>query len=219
MGIFGRMKDIAAADVHRLLDQVEDPVSMAKYYIRQLEEQIDKVRAALEVQIAAEQQFDVLIARTIQVVDKRSRQAKLAVERGEEDIAKLAIQEKLHHAKLHQTYMEQREAIRQQMEALREELGRLLDLRRELNDKLMFLMARMNAAAALRATARAVPAIDAGRISRGFDQMEQKIMRLEAGTLAYQAVGQPTSRLADWSEQDEVQAELDSLKAAKQQQL
>lgn len=215
MGIFGRMKDIAAADVHRLLDNVEDPVAMAKYYIRQLEEQIDKARAALAVQIAAEQQYDVLIAGTGQVIDKRARQAELAVDRGEEEIARLALQEKLHHVKLHQTYMEQRETIQQQMEALRGEIGRLLDLRRELNDKLTFLIARMNAATALRATARAVPAIDAGKIARGFDQMEQKITRLEAGTLAYRTVD-PSSRLSDWSEQDEVQAELDKLKAAKE---
>lgn len=216
MGIFGRMKDIAAADVHRLLDHVEDPVAMAKYYIRQLEEQIDKARSALEVQIAAEQQYDVLIARTAQVVDKRSRQAELAVDRSQDDIAKLAIQEKLHHAKLHQTYVEQRDAIQKQMEALRGEIGRLLDLRRELNDKLTFLVARMNAAAALRATAHAVPSIDTGKIARGFDQVEQKIMRLEAGTAAYPPIGHTTSRLSDWSEQDEVQTELDKLKAAKQ---
>lgn len=215
MGIFGRMKDIAAADVHRLLDNVEDPVTMAKYYIRQLEDQIDKARSALAVQIAAEQQYDVLIAGTGQVIDKRARQAELAVDRGEEEIARLALQEKLHHVKLHQTYMEQRETIQQQKEALRGEIGRLLDLRRELNDKLTFLIARMNAATALRATARAVPAIDAGKIARGFDQMEQKITRLEAGTLAYRTVD-PSSRLSDWSEQDEVQAELDKLKAAKQ---
>lgn len=215
MGIFGRMKDIAAADVHRLLDNVEDPVAMAKYYIRQLEDQIDKARSALAVQIAAEQQYDVLIAGTGQVIDKRARQAELAVDRGEEEIARLALQEKLHHVKLHQTYMEQRETIQQQKEALRGEIGRLLDLRRELNDKLTFLIARMNAATALRATARAVPAIDAGKIARGFDQMEQKITRLEAGTLAYRIVD-PSSHLSDWSEQDEVQAELDKLKAAKQ---
>ncbi|MGE7225587.1 PspA/IM30 family protein [Paenibacillus glucanolyticus] len=215
MGIFGRMKDIAAADVHRLLDNVEDPVTMAKYYIRQLDEQIDKARSALEVQIAAEQQYDVLIARTGQVIDKRARQAELAVARSQDEIAKLAIQEKLHHMKLHQTYVEQRETIQKQISALRGEIDRLLDLRRELNDKLTFLIARVNAAVALRATARAVPATDASKITRGFEYMEQKIMRLEAGTLAYQSAGHTASRLSDWSEQDEVQAELDKLKAAK----
>lgn len=216
MGLFSRVKDIAAADMHRVLDSVEDPVSMAKYYIRQLEEQIDTARSALEVQLAAEQKYDLLIARTNQTIDKRSRQAELAVERSQDDIAKLAIQEKLHLEKLNQTYVEQREKIRRQIESLRGEITRLLDLRRELNDKLTFLIARMNAATALRATARTVPAVDAGKIARGFEHLEQKITRLEAGTLAYQATGQAATRLADWSEQDEVQSELDKLKAAKQ---
>ncbi|GIO16499.1 hypothetical protein J19TS2_60540 [Cohnella xylanilytica] len=63
MGIFTRIKDIAAADVHRLLDRVEDPVGMAQHYIRQLEDQMDNARSALEIQIAAEQHYDILIAR------------------------------------------------------------------------------------------------------------------------------------------------------------
>ncbi|GJM79062.1 hypothetical protein HMSSN139_15580 [Paenibacillus sp. HMSSN-139] len=41
-------------------------------------------------------------------------------------------------------------------------------------------------------------------------------MRLEAEVTSYQAVDQAGLRLADWSEQDEVQAELAKLKAAKQ---
>lgn len=214
MGIFSRAKDIVAADVHRLLDRVEDPVSMAKHYIRQLEEQIDKTRSALETQLAAEQHYDVLAAKNGQVVDKRARQAELAVERDQDDIASLAIQEKLHHSKLQQTYLEQRDAVRKQTLALREELKRLLDLHKELSDKLTFLLARTNAMTALRATAT-VSSADAGKISRGFERMEQKVMRLEAGTMAYRTMDSMSARLSDWSDQDEVQAELARLKAAR----
>ncbi|MEF2965704.1 PspA/IM30 family protein [Paenibacillus sp. M1] len=216
MGIFARMKDIAAADAHRLLDQVEDPVSMAKHYIRQLEEQIDHTRSALKAQIAAKQQYDALVARTGQVIDKRARQAELAVERNRDDIASLAIQEKLHHAKLQQTYMEQREAVQEQAEALGKEMERLRDLHKELSDKLGFLLAHSNAAAALRAAKAYAPSGDAGRISRGFDRMEEKIMRLETGALAYRSPDPVSDRLTGWSEQEEVQAELAKLKADKQ---
>lgn len=216
MGIFGRMKDMAAADTHHLLDRMEDPVSMAKYYIRQLEDQIDHARQALRNQLAAEQHYDLLIAQTGQLIEKRTRQAGLAVDREQDEIAKLAIQEKLHHEKLQQTYLEQREVIRKQTAALQGEIGRLVELHKELGNKLTFLLARKNAMTALRATSVAVTASDAGKIIRGFDRMEQKVMRLEAEVTSYQAVDQAGLRLADWSEQDDVQAELAKLKAAKQ---
>ncbi|MCH1639909.1 PspA/IM30 family protein [Paenibacillus timonensis] len=216
MGIFGRMKDMAAADTHHLLDRMEDPVSMAKYYIRQLEDQIDHARQALRNQLAAEQHYDLLIAQTGQLIEKRTRQAGLAVDREQDEIAKLAIQEKLHHDKLRQTYLEQREVIRKQTAALKGEIGRLVELHQELGNKLTFLLARRNAMTALRATSAAVTAGDTGKIVRGFDRMEQKVMRLEAEVTSYQAVDQAGLRLADWSEQDEVQAELAKLKAAKQ---
>ncbi|WP_410768875.1 PspA/IM30 family protein [Fontibacillus sp. BL9] len=218
MGIFTRIKDIAAADTHRLLDLVEDPVSMAKHYIRQLEEQIDQARLALEKQFAAEQQYDLLVARTGQMIDKRARQAELAVERKEEDIARLAIQEKLSHSKLQQTYLEQREAIRKQTQALREEIGRLMDLHKELSDKLTFLLARSQAAVALRATAATTSPADVSKISRGFDRMEQKIMTLESGVLAYRSTDTRNASPTGWSEQDEVETELAKLKAAKENQ-
>lgn len=218
MGIFTRIKDIAAADTHRLLDLVEDPVSMAKHYIRQLEEQIDQARLALEKQLAAEQQYDLLVARTGQMIDKRTRQAELAVEREEEDIARLAIQEKLSHSKLMQTYLEQREVIRKQVQALQEEIARLLDLHKELSDKLNFLLARSQAAAALKATVATASPGEISKISRGFDRMEQKIMTLESGVLAYRSMDQSNARLTGWSEQDEVESELARLKAVKQTQ-
>ena len=215
MGIFTRIKDIAAADVHRLLDRVEDPVSMARHYIRQLEDQMDNARSALEIQIAAEQHYDVLIARNGQFIDKRVRQAELAVDRNQDEIAAMALQEKLHHSKLQETYLEQREVIRRQTQALRDEIGRLQELHKDLNDKLTFLLARTNAAAALKATAAVSSPGDIGRISRGFERMEQKILRFEAGTKAYGAIGSEASRLSNWSDQHEVQSELEKLKAAR----
>ncbi|MDI4644546.1 PspA/IM30 family protein [Cohnella hashimotonis] len=216
MGIFSRMKDIAIADVNRVLDRIEDPISMARHYIRQFEEQIDRARGALATQLAAEQQYDLLVAQTGQLVDKRARQAELAVDRGQDDIAALALQEKLHHGKLLQTYLEQRDVIRNQTANLRREIERLQELHRELNNKLSFLMARANAAAAIRETVKAVPYGDADKISREFGRIEQKVMRWEAGAEAHLSTGRPSVNLAEWSERDEIQSELEKLKAARQ---
>ena len=54
MGIFKRVKHMATADMHNFLDKVENPVSMVKQYIRELEEQIGQAQQALAQQYFVE---------------------------------------------------------------------------------------------------------------------------------------------------------------------
>lgn len=213
MNIFRRIKEIAAADIHNLLDRIEDPVRMAKQYIRQLEEQIGNVRSALAGQYAAEQQNDALIARTGEIISKRDRQARLAVERGEDAIAELALQEKLCHQQMLHTYVGQQAAIRQQISALKEEQDRLARDYRELQNKLAFLVARVHAAHAIEAASAAVPPFQREKLMRGFARMEEKTALLEARANASRHMQQSVYGVAHSPDlQEEVRAELQKLK-------
>ncbi|GGG00494.1 PspA/IM30 family protein [Paenibacillus abyssi] len=216
MGIFGRVKEIASADMHSMLDRFEDPISMAKQYIRLIEEQIDKAREALTGQLAAEQQYDLLVLQTKEIVNKRFRQAELAVDRGEDGIAELALQDKLHHQKLLQTYEEQRDLIRKQAAALNEEIVRLADIHQELQSKLFFLLSRAHAARALEESASAFPSFETDKITRGFSRMEERVWRMEAGAHAYRQTSvQSQDELNRLDQHDEVRAELEKLKASR----
>ncbi|MBW7477059.1 PspA/IM30 family protein [Paenibacillus oenotherae] len=213
MKIFGRMKEIAAADIHHMLDRYEDPISMAKQYIRQLEEQIEKIHHALAEQYAAERQNGALITRTEAIVSKRARQARLAVDRQEDNIAELALQEKLYHQQMLNTYVEQQALIREQASALKEEQARLAEAHRELQNKLSFLISRAHAAQAIEAAAAAMPPFQRDKIMRGFARMEEKVWILEskanaARNVQQSAYGTPHSL----DVQEEVQAELQKLK-------
>ncbi|XEC93758.1 PspA/IM30 family protein [Paenibacillus tarimensis] len=214
MRIFARMKHIAAADMHSMLDRCEDPVNMAKHYIRQLEEQIDNTKEALTNQLAAEQEYDLLIGQTSQLVAKRSRQAELAIDRDEEGVAELALQDKLYHQKLLQTYEQQRDAIRSQAETMKREMMRLKELHKELQGKLFFLVSRANAARTIKAAAAVVPSYNTDHILRGFARLEGNVRRMEAGAQAHRmASSQPHDDLKLLDQQEEVRAELERLKA------
>ncbi|CAM4267954.1 PspA/IM30 family protein [Paenibacillus tarimensis] len=215
MGILGRLKAIAAADVNGLLDRMEDPVHMARQHIRKVEEQLDAVREALAGQHAAVQQLELLIARAGDVIDKRNRQALLAVEHENEQVAQLAVQDKLHHQKLLVTYTGQRETLNQQANVLRQEETRISELLRELQTRLFFLTARAHAAHAMHTAAGAVPQLHTDRIMRSFSRLEECVMRQEAGAQIYSpdSTGSPSAVLSRLDEEEEIRAELERLKA------
>ncbi|MGD6894077.1 PspA/IM30 family protein [Bacillus infantis] len=95
MGVLKRMKRIVTADLHDAVDKMENPISLLKQYIREVEEQLEKGKQAMAQQYAVEQKYSLLIASEQETAEKRNRQAELAVSKGEEDIAKLALQEKI----------------------------------------------------------------------------------------------------------------------------
>jgi phage shock protein A len=213
MGVLGRFKDIAAADLHHLLDRMEDPVIMCKHYIRELEEQIDQAQSALGEQSAAARHYDQLIARTEQQMSARARQAELAVSRGEERIAEMAIQDKLHCRKLMDVYTEQRGMIRENASLLLVEIDRMTALHRDLSDKLFYLSARANAAHALEQASQAAPVLSVSKITRGFARMEEKVWRLETRLQSRFPAVLESQQLQRHEQQAEVRAELERLQA------
>src|SRR3954470_10436733 len=95
MGVFNRVKAIVMADIHEVLDKVEDPIHLMNQYMRELDEQVDQAKVTLGQQLYFEKRQEQLLAAAQAVVAKRTRQAELAVAKGEDTIARIALQEKL----------------------------------------------------------------------------------------------------------------------------
>ncbi|MFC0211532.1 PspA/IM30 family protein [Paenibacillus chartarius] len=190
MGIFSRVKSIALADIHDALDRMEDPVNMVKQYIREVQEQIDKVRTTLAGHLFTETQCEALVNRTEELVAKRTRQAELAVDRGEDAIAELAIQEKLVQVQKLEMYREQYEAVKAQTAALLEQLRELQATREALVQKHEALAARAEAARTIRDVNRVIHSFDAQKMNGALAGMEQQVWRWEAEAKASRAVNQ-----------------------------
>ena len=80
MGIFKRIKTIAKADINGLLDGLEDPIAMLNEYSREMEQEMAKAQNALSRQLFVENKQAALILETKNLVEKRTRQAKLAID-------------------------------------------------------------------------------------------------------------------------------------------
>ena len=203
------------AEINGLLDGMEDPIAMLNEYSREMEEEITKGQKALARQIFAEKKQEALIADSKALVDKRTRQAKLALEHGEEDMAKLAVQEKLLQEKQLTLYIEQYEAIKGQTQLLTEKLNQLKETYNQLQHKKILLVSRANVAQSIKQIQKATVSFQTDTIARGIARAEEKIMMLEAEVQASHHFGQPAA-VTNLVDDDEISKEIEKLKGEKE---
>jgi phage shock protein A len=220
MGIFKRLKTIAAADINALLDGIEDPIAMLNEYSREMEQEIVKGQKALARQIFVEKKQEVLISETKVLVEKRTRQAKLAIEKGEETIAKLAVQEKLSNEKQLAFYQEQLQSIKEQTQIL---IGKLEELKaafQQMQHKKILLASRANVAQSMKQIQKATVSFQTESISRGITSAEEKIMLMEAEVQAGNQFPAPCVQFEPANQNlisdEELNAEIEKLKNQKE---
>lgn len=216
MGIFKRLKNIALADVHGLLDKAEGPVSMLKQYIRDMEEQLVKAQQALADQLGLEKQCEALIVQAQAVVEKRLRQANLAIERNEDEVAKLALQDKIVNERRLLAYKQQYEAVQAQTAELQSKVKVLQEKYEELKLKQQELASRAHTAQAVQVIQTTISSFGADSAVQGFSRMEERIWALEAETKASQVLAAPLQPSGNALLQAEAEQEFEQLKAAKQ---
>ena len=94
MSIFSRFRDIVNSNINSMLDQAEDPEKLVRLMIQEMEDTLIDLKASCAGTIAARKKagrsFDDLNARTANWESK----AKLAIEKGREELAREALLEK-----------------------------------------------------------------------------------------------------------------------------
>ncbi len=94
MSIFSRFRDIVNSNINSMLDQAEDPEKLVRLMIQEMEDTLIDLKASCAGAIAARKKvgrsFDELTSRAASWESK----AKLAIEKGREELAREALLEK-----------------------------------------------------------------------------------------------------------------------------
>ncbi len=216
MGIFNRLKTIVTSDINEALDRIEDPLGMLNQYLRDMEKQLQKAQAALADQLYLENKYQLLAADEEGLVAKRSRQAELAVSKNDDDIAKLALQEKILHETKLKMYREQYEVTKQQTQSLKEQISKLIEKFHELEYKKLVLVSRAHAAQSVKEGHHVLRSFGSEQTLAGFSKAEEQVRKLEAEAAAsthfYGLTYGAKAESINSQLQEQVQKELDLLK-------
>ncbi|MFA8438101.1 PspA/IM30 family protein [Pueribacillus sp. YX66] len=177
--VFKRIRDFTTATIHEWIDGLEDPMMMLKQYIRDMEVEIEKAERAIAKQKALVSKFQRQADEARKFVVKRTGQAQLAVEAGEEDLARQALHSKLQYEEQVQQYEKfQRDADVQQQQLMKQ-LHEMKERYQLLKDRKHAMAAKAQAVKSKESISEMIAKLDCDRIISSFSRIEDKIFEME----------------------------------------
>lgn len=178
--LFKRVKTVVDSELNALLDKAEDPVKMLDQFMRDMETDIREAESAVAKQIANEKMLQKKFEDAGKMVQKRDEQAIKAIEAGNDDLARRALEDKKAHQQTLDTLKESYERAKLDSDTLRKKLDEMKAEYNEMKLKKDSLKARAESAKTRTKINRTLSGIGSDESKRGFERMEEKVLQYEA---------------------------------------
>jgi phage shock protein A len=215
MGLLDRVATLVRANLNDLIDKAEDPSKMIKQVILDMENQLLQVKTQVAISIADEHMLENKRKEHIEKAAEWLRKAELAVDKGQDDLARAALERQKSVERTAASFDEQIADQRAQVATLKSALGKLEQKLAEAHAKSDLLLAQHRRARALGKASDAQIAIGGRSTIRTFDRMKDKVVRSEAVSQAKAAMANDNidDRFAQLERDEEVDRLLADLKA------
>ena len=180
MGLLERVTTLIRANLNDMIDRAEDPEKMIKQVILDMENQYLQVKTQVAVSIADQHMLEKKLKENETTGNDWMRKAELAVDKGEDDLARAALDRYQTSLRLAQSYREQVDDQKAQVETLKGALQKLEQKLDEAKSKRDLLLARHRRSIALGKAARAQTAIGDQSKSGSFDRLKERVHHTEA---------------------------------------
>lgn len=180
MALFSRIKNIVTADLHEALDKCENPMAMLQQHLREMDQQVAKAEKALAGQFYLEKRYEILLEEAEATVAKRTRQAELAVAKGDDSVAKIALQEKIAEESKLQMLREQAALTQDNTAQLVEQIEKLKAEYQDFQFKKLELESRVHAASSIKQGQEMLSAFKFEGTSKGLAKAREYVYKLEA---------------------------------------
>ena len=219
MGLLDRMSTLVRSNLNDLLDRAEDPEKMIKQLLVDMNNQRIQAKTQVAAAIAEERRVQQRAQEAEKQADEWQRRAELAIEKGDDELAKQALVRRNTYAQTAAGMQEQLQAYSAQVQALRDGMRQLDDKIGEAEAKKELLIARSRSAKAQETMHRTLSGIRGSGTMGEFDRLEQRVQEQEARAAAYTDLS--ADRLEDQFAALESESDLDrqlrELKSRKQQ--
>ncbi|HEY4361931.1 MAG TPA: PspA/IM30 family protein [Bryobacteraceae bacterium] len=217
MALLERVATLIRANLNDLVDKAEDPEKMIKQLILDMQNQLLQVKTQVAITIADEHLLLKKQEEHRQGADDWVRKAELAVAKGQDDLARAALERSMTARQVSESFAEQVADQHTQVENLKTALRKLELKLAEARSKSDILIAQHRRARALERASDARLKIGDGSKSAAFDRQRQNVHHAEATSQAKAelAVDDIDDRLAALDKEDKVEKLLTELKARK----
>ena len=213
MGLLERVSTLIRANINDMVDRAEDPEKMIKQVILDLGNQYLQFKTQLAFSIADQHMLEKKMRENEDSAKDLMRKAEIAVDKTQDDLARAALDRFQTAQRLAQSYREQVDDQKAQVDSLKGALVKLEQKLDEAKAKRDLLLARHRRSIALGKAARAQTAMGDNSKSATFDRLKDRVHHTEAVATAEvelltDDVGDRLTRLDRDTEVDRLLAEL-----------
>ncbi len=184
MGFFDRLSRLLRANLNDLVSKAEDPVKILDQSVADMQSDLVKLRQAVALAIASQKRLRSQADQAQGQMKTWYQRAELALQKGEEDLAKEALSRRKSFQESATSLTNQLSAQEGQVEMLKRSLVALEGKIAEARTKKDMLKARAQAAQAQQQLQSAVGSLGTDSAMAAFDRMEDKVQALEASSQA-----------------------------------
>ena len=215
MGLLERVGTLVKANLNDLIDKAENPSKMIKQVMLDMENQLLQVKTQVAISIADQHMLEKKEKEHQEKAAEWLRKAELAVDRGQDDLARAALERQKASERTVDSFRQQVADQRAQVTTLKAALGKLEQKLAEAVVKSETLLVQHRRARALGKASDAQMAIGDHSSIRTFDRMKDKVSRQEAVSQAKAELvgGNLEDRFTQLERDDEVDRLLADLKA------
>ena len=180
MGLLERVGTLIRANLNDMIDRAEDPEKMIKQVILDMENQYLQVKTQVAVSIADQHMLEKKLKENEDTGKEWMRKAELAVDKSEDDLARAALDRFQTTSRLAQSFREQVDDQRVQVDLLKGALQKLEAKLDEAKSKRDLLIARHRRGVALGKAARAGTVLGDPSKSAAFDRLKDRVHHTES---------------------------------------
>jgi len=217
MGLLERVGTLVRANLNDLIDRAENPSKMIKQVILDMENQLLQVKTQVAISIADQHMLEKKTQENADRAVEWLRKAELAVEKGQDDLARAALERHKSAERNADSFRQQVDDQRAQVATLKAALAKLEQKLGEAQAKSDMLIAQHRRARALGKATDAQIAIGGRSTIRTFERMKEKVTVHEAVSQAKaeMVIDDVDDRFVQLERDEEVDKLLAELKAKK----